>query len=117
MKDTLERKRADVIEFAQNLTDNMNDIHAAIVQCMNLTLAELRRSKVEVHITRLLVILSVAELLPSWIWIVSTSQRHTSPPLTTSYANNSILSGTKLVLARRLLYAIWESFVDLSDIC
>ncbi|KAJ3925851.1 MAG: hypothetical protein NXY57DRAFT_906565 [Lentinula lateritia] len=53
VKDTLERKRADVIEFAQNLTDNMNDIHAAIVQCMNLTLAELRRSKVELDLDSL----------------------------------------------------------------
>ncbi|KAJ3710991.1 hypothetical protein C8R42DRAFT_596379, partial [Lentinula raphanica] len=48
LKDTLERKRADVVELAQNLTDNMNDIHGAIVQCMTITLAELRRSTVEV---------------------------------------------------------------------
>lgn len=50
VKDTLERKRADVIELAQNLTDNMDDIHGAIIQCMTLTLAELRRSKVEVRL-------------------------------------------------------------------
>ncbi|KAJ3996766.1 hypothetical protein F5050DRAFT_1757129 [Lentinula boryana] len=50
VKDTLERKRADVIELAQNLTDNMNDIHGAIVQCMTITLAELRRSKVELDL-------------------------------------------------------------------
>lgn len=48
VKDTLERKRADVIELAQNLTDNMDDIHGGLIQCMTLTLAELRRSKVEV---------------------------------------------------------------------
>ncbi|KIK60408.1 hypothetical protein GYMLUDRAFT_167820 [Collybiopsis luxurians FD-317 M1] len=53
VKDTLERKRADVIELAQNLTDNMNDIHGAIVQCMNSTLAELRRSKVELDLDSL----------------------------------------------------------------
>ncbi|KAJ3805049.1 hypothetical protein F5876DRAFT_52472 [Lentinula aff. lateritia] len=53
VKDTLERKRADVIELAQNLTDNMNDIHAAIVQCMTITLAELRRSKVELDLDSL----------------------------------------------------------------
>ncbi|KAJ3745631.1 hypothetical protein DFH05DRAFT_1610736, partial [Lentinula detonsa] len=53
VKDTLERKRADVIELAQNLTDNMNDIHGAIVQCMTITLAELRRSKVELDLDSL----------------------------------------------------------------
>ncbi|KAJ3994943.1 hypothetical protein F5050DRAFT_1770584 [Lentinula boryana] len=50
VKDTLERKRADVIELAQNMTDNMNDVHGAIVQCMTITLAELRRSKVELDL-------------------------------------------------------------------
>ncbi|KAE9391336.1 hypothetical protein BT96DRAFT_781193, partial [Gymnopus androsaceus JB14] len=53
VKDTLERKRADVIELAQNLTDNMDDIHGAIIQCMTLTLAELRRSKVELDLDSL----------------------------------------------------------------
>ncbi|KAJ3711019.1 hypothetical protein C8R42DRAFT_596493 [Lentinula raphanica] len=53
VKDTLERKRADVVELAQNLTDNMNDIHGAIVQCMTITLAELRRSKVELDLESL----------------------------------------------------------------
>lgn len=50
VKDTLEKRRADVIELAQHLTDNMNDIHGAIVQCMNSTLTELRRSKVDVRL-------------------------------------------------------------------
>ncbi|KAF9075743.1 hypothetical protein BDP27DRAFT_953568 [Rhodocollybia butyracea] len=50
VKDTLERKRADVIELAQNLTDNMDDIHGAIIQCMTITLSELRRSKVELDL-------------------------------------------------------------------
>ncbi|KAJ3754997.1 hypothetical protein EV360DRAFT_86318 [Lentinula raphanica] len=53
VKDTLERKRADVVELAQNLTDNMNDIHGAIVQCMTITLAELRRSTVELDLENL----------------------------------------------------------------
>ncbi|KAJ4473855.1 hypothetical protein J3R30DRAFT_3684817 [Lentinula aciculospora] len=53
VKDTLERKRADVIELAQNLTDNMDDIHGAIIQCMTITLAELRRSKVELDLDSL----------------------------------------------------------------
>ncbi|KAF5366845.1 hypothetical protein D9758_006483 [Tetrapyrgos nigripes] len=45
IKDTLERRRADVIELSQDMTPAMEDIHGAIVQCMNSTLAELRRSK------------------------------------------------------------------------
>ncbi|KAL0062171.1 DNA repair protein RAD16 [Marasmius tenuissimus] len=45
IKDTLERKRADVIELAQNLTESMTEIHGAIVHCMNMILADLRRSK------------------------------------------------------------------------
>ncbi|KAF5388644.1 hypothetical protein D9757_004788 [Collybiopsis confluens] len=53
VKDALEKKRADVIELAQHLTVNMNDIHGAIVQCMNSTLAELRRSKVDLELDSL----------------------------------------------------------------
>ncbi|THU85938.1 hypothetical protein K435DRAFT_731891 [Dendrothele bispora CBS 962.96] len=45
IKDTLERRRADVVELSQDMTQAMDDIHGAIVQCMNSTLAELRRSK------------------------------------------------------------------------
>ncbi|KAK7448452.1 DNA repair protein RAD16 [Stygiomarasmius scandens] len=45
IKDALERRRADVVELSQDMTQAMDDIHGAIVQCMNSTLAELRRSK------------------------------------------------------------------------
>ncbi|KIM83728.1 hypothetical protein PILCRDRAFT_97161 [Piloderma croceum F 1598] len=44
VKASLERRRADVIELYQPLTDSMKDIHEAIVQCMTTTLAELKRS-------------------------------------------------------------------------
>ncbi|KAF9561500.1 hypothetical protein CPC08DRAFT_707327 [Agrocybe pediades] len=44
IKKTLERRRADVVEIAQYLTEPMADIHHAIIQCMNTTLSELKRS-------------------------------------------------------------------------
>jgi DNA excision repair protein ERCC-4 len=47
IKDTLERRRADVVELSQELTESMSEIHSAVIQCMTATLAELRRSKVD----------------------------------------------------------------------
>ncbi|KAI0300476.1 hypothetical protein B0F90DRAFT_1810368 [Multifurca ochricompacta] len=44
VKDSLERKRADVIELYQPMTESMKEIHGALVQCMSTTLAELKRS-------------------------------------------------------------------------
>ncbi|KZT25479.1 hypothetical protein NEOLEDRAFT_1178275 [Neolentinus lepideus HHB14362 ss-1] len=44
IKQSLERRRADVIEIYPHLTESMKDIHTAIVQCMTTTLAELKRS-------------------------------------------------------------------------
>ncbi|EPQ51671.1 hypothetical protein GLOTRDRAFT_117975 [Gloeophyllum trabeum ATCC 11539] len=44
IKQSLERRRADVIEIYPHLTESMKDIHGAIVQCMSTTLAELKRS-------------------------------------------------------------------------
>ncbi|KAJ7624883.1 hypothetical protein FB45DRAFT_1086972 [Roridomyces roridus] len=44
IKKTLERRRADVIELSQNLSESMSDIHHAILQCMTNTLGELKRS-------------------------------------------------------------------------
>ncbi|KAF8580272.1 hypothetical protein K439DRAFT_1415468 [Ramaria rubella] len=41
---SLERRKADVIELAQEMTESMKDIHEAIVNCMNATLNELKRS-------------------------------------------------------------------------
>jgi DNA excision repair protein ERCC-4 len=48
VKQSLERRRADVVELFQPLTENMADIHTAIVQCMTLTLNELKRSNTTV---------------------------------------------------------------------
>ncbi|KAJ7889609.1 hypothetical protein B0H13DRAFT_2041364 [Mycena leptocephala] len=44
IKKSLERRRADVIELSQNLSESMADIHHAILQCMTATLGELKRS-------------------------------------------------------------------------
>jgi len=44
VKDSLERKRADVIELYQPMTESMKEIHSGLVQCMSTTLAELKRS-------------------------------------------------------------------------
>ncbi|KAF9527873.1 hypothetical protein CPB83DRAFT_855339 [Crepidotus variabilis] len=44
IKKSLERRRADVVELSQPLTELMQDIHAAIIQCMNITLSDLKRS-------------------------------------------------------------------------
>ncbi|KAF9441286.1 hypothetical protein P691DRAFT_684433 [Macrolepiota fuliginosa MF-IS2] len=41
---SLERRRADVVELSQPLSDSMSDIHHAIIQCMSTTLSELKRS-------------------------------------------------------------------------
>ncbi|KAK7040936.1 DNA repair protein RAD16 [Paramarasmius palmivorus] len=45
IKDTLERRQADVVEIAQKLSDSMSEIHGAIVHCMNMILTDLRRVK------------------------------------------------------------------------
>lgn len=50
VKGSLERRRADVVELYQPLTEPMKDIHGAIVQCMTTTLAELKRSNTTVRI-------------------------------------------------------------------
>lgn len=44
VKNSLERRKADVVELYQELSESMKDIHHAIVQCMTATLAELKRS-------------------------------------------------------------------------
>ncbi|KAJ7236893.1 hypothetical protein B0H12DRAFT_1256169 [Mycena haematopus] len=44
IKKSLERRRADVIELMQNMSESMADIHHAIIQCMTATLGELKRS-------------------------------------------------------------------------
>ncbi|CAK5275661.1 unnamed protein product [Mycena citricolor] len=44
VKESLERRRADVVELSQDLSESMGDIHHALIQCMTATLAELKRS-------------------------------------------------------------------------
>ncbi|KAG6896227.1 hypothetical protein C0992_009622 [Termitomyces sp. T32_za158] len=44
VKRSLERRRADVVELMQPLTEAMSDIHHAIIQCMSTTLSELKRA-------------------------------------------------------------------------
>ncbi|KAF9489165.1 hypothetical protein BDN71DRAFT_1491012 [Pleurotus eryngii] len=44
IKKSLERRRADVIELSQPLTTSMSEIHQAIIQCITITLSELKRS-------------------------------------------------------------------------
>lgn len=44
VKESLETRKADVIELYQHLTEQMHAIHHAIVQCMTTTLSELKRS-------------------------------------------------------------------------
>jgi hypothetical protein len=48
IKKSLERRRADVVELSQNLSEPMQDIHNAIIQCMTATLSELKRSNTTV---------------------------------------------------------------------
>lgn len=48
IKKTLERRQADVIELSQPLTEPMSDIHHAIIQCMSITLSDLKRSNTTV---------------------------------------------------------------------
>jgi hypothetical protein len=48
VKDSLERRRADVVELYQPMTEFMKEIHGGLVQCMSMTLAELKRSNTTV---------------------------------------------------------------------
>ena len=48
VKDSLERRRADVVELYQPMTESMKEIHGGLVQCMSMTLSELKRSNTTV---------------------------------------------------------------------
>jgi DNA excision repair protein ERCC-4 len=50
VKDSLERKRADVVELYQPMTEFMKEIHGGLVQCLSMTLSELKRSNTTVGI-------------------------------------------------------------------
>ncbi|KAH0838837.1 hypothetical protein J3R83DRAFT_7247 [Lanmaoa asiatica] len=55
IKDTLENRKADVVELYQHLTENMSAIHHGIVQCMTITLSELKRSNTSLDLDDLTV--------------------------------------------------------------
>lgn len=44
VNDDLQRRKADVVELYQPLTPAMLDIQTAILECMELTLSEVKRS-------------------------------------------------------------------------
>lgn len=50
VKSSLERRKADIVELHQDLSESMSDIHQAIVQCMTATLAELKRANTSVSL-------------------------------------------------------------------
>lgn len=50
VKQTLEKKRIDIIQLLQGLTESMKEIHGGIIQCINLTMSELKRSHTNVSI-------------------------------------------------------------------
>ncbi|EMD32335.1 hypothetical protein CERSUDRAFT_118713 [Gelatoporia subvermispora B] len=47
VKACLDKKQPDVIEIHQHMTDAMREIHHAIVQCMTITLSELKRTSTD----------------------------------------------------------------------
>ena len=48
VKQTLEKKRIDIIQLLQGLSESMKEIHGAIIQCINSTMSELKRSHTDV---------------------------------------------------------------------
>jgi DNA excision repair protein ERCC-4 len=50
--ESLGQRKADVIELYQPMTAAMTEIQAAVVECMEATLGELRRSNTQVRVTR-----------------------------------------------------------------
>ncbi|KAF6752030.1 hypothetical protein DFP72DRAFT_462496 [Ephemerocybe angulata] len=55
IKKSLERRRADVVELSQEMTESMAEIHHAIIQCMTGTLSELKRSNTTLDLEELTV--------------------------------------------------------------
>ena len=49
VNDDLQKRKADVVELYQPLTPAMLDIQTAILECMELTLAEIKRSNTYVR--------------------------------------------------------------------
>jgi DNA excision repair protein ERCC-4 len=51
----LRKRKADVIELYQPMTDNMRDIQAAVIECMEATLSEIKRSNTSLDVEDLTV--------------------------------------------------------------
>lgn len=49
IKASLDLKKPDLVELHQDMTEAMSEIHHAIVQCMTITLSELKRSNTAVR--------------------------------------------------------------------
>jgi len=93
IKQTLERRQADVIELSQPLTEPMADIHHAIIQCMSTTLSELKRSNTTV--CSRLTLFGVSAYCLSSTSTSSTSKMLTSGLLKLLFDDSSIRYGTK----------------------
>ncbi|KAL0961548.1 hypothetical protein HGRIS_006487 [Hohenbuehelia grisea] len=50
VQDSLKRRRADYVEVSPGMTKAMEDIHHAVIECMTLTLAELKRSNTAIDL-------------------------------------------------------------------
>jgi len=48
VRQSLERRKADVVQIGIPMTAYMKDIHGAIIQCIEATLSDLKRSNTEV---------------------------------------------------------------------
>lgn len=104
---SLERRKADVIELAQPMSESMTEIHEAIVNCMNATLNELKRSNTTVRLFSLFCRCTFIECcINSWILTSSTSSLLISVHSTLWYAGSWIPFGTKLGHVRSDLWLI-----------
>lgn len=65
VKESLERKRADVVELYQPMTESMKEIHGGLVQCMSTTLAELKRSHTTVVFLLIFILVPKCSSVPS----------------------------------------------------
>ncbi|KAG8808342.1 hypothetical protein FRC19_005957 [Serendipita sp. 401] len=50
IKESLERRKADVVQIAVPMTSYMKDIHGAIIQCIEGTLSDLKRNNTELNL-------------------------------------------------------------------
>jgi hypothetical protein len=85
-----------VIELQQPLTESMDEIHHAIVQCMNTTLSELKRSNTTVQQIPTFDYSDADDNRDSLNWMTSTLKMHTSAPLNQLSGGILIPYGTKL---------------------